>query len=362
MRRKLLMVGRMRYALPLSPSLAQKFDALVGRARRARPRELGRRERGRPAVRARAPCVAARARRPRFLRAAAVPRRPGAARLRARRGSRAGRPGDRARASRPRLLARVPTRVDRRHPRRSRRRDAAVRLSAPQGARAGGRRARAARAAPRRRRADDLGRTPPASCARAGVEPTADVRGVHGPRAVRRSAARADARATAWRSSSACSSATRRSTCSPRRGGCGAARSGGELDIVGRGTLGEVAERLVADLPEPDALARGVVDRRRSPVRSTRRVCSCSLPLRGSRPGRRRGVLPRARSRRSRVGGIPDSLSTGRRPARAARRRGRPRRRARARARRPRTGRAAGRERRGRVEPWLAHRRSTRER
>ena len=28
MRRRLLMVGRMRYALPLSPSLARKFDAL----------------------------------------------------------------------------------------------------------------------------------------------------------------------------------------------------------------------------------------------------------------------------------------------------------------------------------------------
>ena len=46
-KKRLLMVGRSRYTLPLSPSLEQKFAALSARARRARPRELGRRQRRR---------------------------------------------------------------------------------------------------------------------------------------------------------------------------------------------------------------------------------------------------------------------------------------------------------------------------
>ena len=104
-----------------------------------------------------------------------------------------------------------------------------------------------------------------------------------------------------WRSSSACSSATRPSTCSPTPGGsprracpklaCGSSAAGRRRDVV---------ERLVARAPPGsvawDAAAR---DGRRRAARSTPRPCSCSRSRsEGLGRGRVEALLPRPRRRR----------------------------------------------------------------
>ena len=193
MRRKLLMVGRTRYALPLSPSLAQKFDALEAELD---VRVLGSSGGGSGAD-------------PRFhLVGRAWPRALDGAifyallpfrvarelrSFRARRGARAGRAGDRARAARTRACSLAVTR-DRRRPWRSRRRDPAVRVAVAEGALTARRRPCPRWAAASRRRTHDL-RLHVECRARRGPGADGDVRSVHGPRAVPRRASRASARA-----------------------------------------------------------------------------------------------------------------------------------------------------------------------
>ena len=105
------------------------------------------------------------------------------------------------------------------------------------GARAARRCARPLRAAPERRRADDL-RLHLRPRARCRSRADRRVRGVHGPRAVPRVASPRRFRSARSLSSSACSSATRRSTCSPRPGAVAAPRvPDATLHLVGRGTL-----------------------------------------------------------------------------------------------------------------------------
>ena len=242
---RVLIVGRTRYRLPLDGGLARKFDALASeldvrvlgeRAARARRRGDGTfrscRRAGRSTARA-------------FWRALPFRVRARAARVPARRRRRPEpvRGGGRAR----RRAARVP-----RDPRGARRladRDAALRLAARRAARAARRprRARGRCAAPtpcgRSRR------TRPASSARLGVEPAADVPRVHGPRSVPRPTVAAagssraalfvgvlerykdvDGLAAAWR------------LAAPRL-------PGATLRIVGTGSRARVVEGLVRDLP-----------------------------------------------------------------------------------------------------------------
>ena len=172
------------------------------------------------------------------------------------------------------------------------------------------RRARPARVAEGRRRADDLrlhlGRRPRA---RRGAD--GDLRGVHGPRPVPRDATRAaprapvalfvgvlerykavDVLAEAWR------------LAAPRV-------PDATLRLVGRGTLREVAERLVADFPErvrwDESLPTPEV------ARALDEATALVLPSRSEGLGRvvveafcrGRGVVG------SRVGGIPDLVTDG---------------------------------------------------
>ena len=93
------MVGRSRYSLPLSPSLAQKFDALSAELDVRVLASAGRRRVDDPRFRLVRPIRPRALDGPGLLRAAAVPRRTRAALVPARRGARAGRAGGRARAS-----------------------------------------------------------------------------------------------------------------------------------------------------------------------------------------------------------------------------------------------------------------------
>ena len=355
MKRKLLMVGRTRYALPLSPSLAQKFDALDEELDVRVLGELGRRERCRPALRARRRrCARARSTAPRSTRCCRSASRGSC-------GASARTPSSSRAARRPRSRSSAGLSPGSRHassPTSTATRLRATRLYgsplrkalSPLGdalARAG------------LRRADGVGRSPttrPASFASVGVEPTATFAAfmdlepfLAAPpaplperprRALRRRARALQGHRRARR----------------RVAARGAARAGGDA-----------RDRRPRD-------ARATSSSASSPTSPSRRAGRESLPtdevaraldeatvlvlpvaLRGSRPRRRRGVLPRPRRRRQPRRRHPGSRRRrGERPARAARRRAGARRRARARARRPRARRRLGAEGAGAVEPWLA--------
>ena len=266
---------------------SQRSSTALERVRAARARERGRA--------ARSPDDGTfrlvRPRRPRRSTArsstlAAAARRARAARLRAGRGARA-----RQRPTCAVLLGRRLARSD------------ARRSSSSCTATGARRRASTARAAPRRsrrsstrsatsalRRADAV-RTLSAFTtdlvARGKASSRRGVPGVHRLRALPRAAARAAARARRARSSSACSSTTRASTCSPRPGVSRrrACRTR-ELRLVGRGTKPTVVEELspicrarrawYAALDQAEVAARARRARRRSCCRRARRGCGAS--------------------------------------------------------------------------------------
>ena len=210
----MLFVGRGR-SVSARPRPRAALRGAVRRARLAPARHGGRRKAfARPAARARA-AVSARTLDGPPTTCAPAPDRARAPPLRARRGDRAGRAGDGARAARP-TAREVEERRDPRPARRLAGADQALRL-----ARAGAcstrsqTRSRGARS-PRGCRADyqrvhDGARTGGGDRARGRVPR------VHGSRAVHRDPPSPLPEAPR-RSSSACSSATRRSTCSPTRG------------------------------------------------------------------------------------------------------------------------------------------------
>ena len=340
MKKRLLMVGRSRYSLPLSPSLAQKFDALAaeldvrvlassgggGGDGPAFPARAARSGQGRSTERRSTCCC----RSAWHVSCARSGRTPCSRRARRRRRSRA-RTHARAR----------PDTSDRRRPRR---------LAAPRGCT--GRRSAGARAARRRARAPGLRRSDGVRTIsaytsglvrEAGVEPTAEfpafmdlepfVERAPVPLPERAAALfvgvlerykNVDVLADAWR------------LAAPRV-------PGATLHLVGGGTLRDVrgaprrrppgADAWTESLSTPE-VARGA--RRRDRARA-------AVALGGSRPRRRRGVLPRPRRRSRRARRRHPRRRRGRRerPARPARRRASARRRARARPLRPCARRAA---------------------
>ena len=160
------------------------------------------------------------------------------------------------------------------------------------------------------------------------------------------------------RSSSACSSATRRSTCLADAWRLAAPRvPGARLRIVGRGTMTDIVERLVAECPDSVEWIPRLPTRRGRECDGRGDRARASVALRGARArDRDRGLLPRTRSRRQPRRRDPrPGRGRRQRAPRAARRSCRARRRARralsaTAGSPPRLGQAA----RAAVEPWLA--------
>ena len=275
MKPRVLIVGRTRYRLPLSPSLARKFDAL---GRELDVRVLASAAPGSPTGDGTFTLV------PPF-------------RLRRSTGSSS---GSRCRsASRACCASSVPMRSSARRPttprpRSSRggsracRRASSSRCTATGGRRPGctarrrgaslsrlGDAVAALRASARRRGAHGVavhGGARPRARRRAG----GGLSGVHGSRAVLRRRRRRSRRSRS-RSSSACSRRTRTSTASLRRGGSRRARvPEASLRIVGKGTRTDVAESLVRDGARWDQ----ELARTRSRARWTTPGCSCCLRAR----------------------------------------------------------------------------------
>ena len=217
--------------------------------------------------------------------------------LPARRRARPGRAGGGALRARTHARARPDTR-DRRHPRRSGGAGTALRLVGPRGARAARRRARAPRAAPERRRADDLRVHVAGSCARpassrrpssprswissrsssASPSPLPERRVALFVGVLERYKA-VDVLADAWR------------LAAPRV-------PEATLQLVGRGTLRDVPRAARRRPPRTDALDGVAADARgRARARRGHRARP-PVAFGGSRPRRRRGVLPRPRRRR----------------------------------------------------------------
>ena len=291
MKRKLLMVGRMRYTLPLS----RRSRRSSTRSRRSSTCASSAARGGRGSIHASlVRPSAAGARRRGVLRAPAVPGRARAPRVPARRRARPGR-RRRPRSRSSAALARVPTRViadvhgDPAAPTR-------LYGSRAEGARPARRRARPLRAAAQRTACGRSPTTRPGVVRSVGVEPTATFAAFMDLEPFLATPPRRCPSARS-RSSSACSSATRPSTSSPRRGACGAARA-----------------RRDAPRRRPRDAARGRRAARRRPPEQTRWTESlrpggrararrgdrarAPLALGGTGPRRRRGVLPRPRRRR----------------------------------------------------------------
>ena len=309
MKQRLLMVGRMRYSLPLSPSLEQKFDALS--------KELD--------VRVLASAAGGRGQDARFRlvrqvrpRALDGPSFYALLLFRVAREIREFRPDavlaqgaqEAALVNLGRKLARVPTKRDRRHPRRSRRADPTLRLAPAQGPCAPRGLAREARAPRCGRRSHDLG-LHLGRRAGGGSRADRDVRCVHGPRAVPRSRAAAasqrpvaffvgvlerykavDVLAEAWR------------LAAPQV-------PDATLHIVGRGALRDVVAQLVAELPGQTRWTEVLTTT--DVARALDEATVLVLPSRSEGLGRvvveafcrGRGVVA------SRVGGIPDIVEDG---------------------------------------------------
>ena len=311
--KRVLIVGRTRYRLPLEPGLARKFDALRAVLEL---RVLGSAPAGAPTgdetFRLVPPAAAARARRRRLLPRAAVPRRARAASLPAGRDPRAeparGRRVPRRAAARPSprtVIARAPRRLARRR----RASTARPRGSVLEPAR---RSARARCAAPRRRDPHGLRLHDRARAGELGVEPSARSfrpTWTSSPSSGRPSRCPSVPR----RSSSACSSSTRTSTGSRRRGGSRRPGCpGAQLHIVGRGTRARGGRGARARPARADALdAPARCGRRRLRARRRERA-RAAVALGGDGPRDRRGVLPRGgRCVASRVGGIRDLVRDG---------------------------------------------------
>ncbi len=323
------MVGRTRYSLPLSPSLERKFDALSAELDVRVLASAGAAARGDPRFRSCDRSGHARSTGPPSTRCCRSGSRASCASFRPDAVLAQG-AQEAALAVLGRKLARVPTRViadihgDPAAPTRlygSPTRKALAPIA---------RRARPLRPPAERRRTDDL-RVHVEARARGGRRarpPSSPPSWTSSPS--RRASPRRSRRGRS-RSSSACSSATRRSTCSRRRGGARLrAFPRRRCSSSGAGRSHEVPERLLAELPEQVRWTASLGDfgGRERPRRGHRP--RPPLALGGSRPRRRRGVLPRAGCRREPGRGNPGSRR-GRphRPARAAGRRRRARRRSR---------------------------------
>ncbi len=161
-----------------------------------------------------------------------------------------------------------------------------------------------------RRRADDL-RVHVEARARGGGRADRRVRGVHGPRAVHGGRARAAPGRDRSRSSSACSSATRRSTCSPMRGG--ARRRACPTRRSTSSAAGRCTRCPSGSSPTSRSRRAGPSRSRRprSPARSTRRRFSCSRRARrGSAASSSRRSAGAAGSSRAGSAASPTSSTT----------------------------------------------------